>query len=456
MQIIITQSALKGALADVASVVPGRPALPVLGNVLLRAEGERAAIAGTNLETGITRHIEARVLRSGATTVPARLLADVAGGLPEADVTLTLDEATQILRLDCGGFEAEMHGIDAGEFPTLPAAAAGVELTRLPAEELRAALAQVVFAAAEDEARPVLNGVMLQIADRITLGATDGFRLAIKHLPLRTAPLAEATRLVAPASALSALIALLRGCKEEVVIATSPGGAQLVFVTPAVELVTRLVNGTRPKGRGFPHHRAEPVRSGSYRPSEGVLPLRGSPGEGEEPKPLVTDVTCGVEVAVMACPAVTPPHPVGEPEVSVDGATRRAEPRGREETPYNRQMLPVPAGLVGELEAQLAPRGVEDGLAELGSRNSSDRKILNADGVILADKATGELVEEVLSLITDAEMLTGDGAAGLLPPLAALLAAREMALEPHELALGAAEGRRRWDALTVAEHGQLF
>jgi DNA polymerase III subunit beta len=159
MQAIIAQSDLKSALADVAPVVPNRPALPVIGNVLLRAEGERVTISGTNLETGITRHVGARVLKPGAITLPAKLFTEVIGGLPEAAVTLTLDEATQILTLACGGFAADLHGIEADAFPTIPSASTGVELTHLPAEELRAALAQVVFVAAEQEARPVLSGV---------------------------------------------------------------------------------------------------------------------------------------------------------------------------------------------------------------------------------------------------------------------------------------------------------
>lgn len=247
MKAIVLQSNLNNAIADVAPAVPGKPTIPVVGNYLIKAEGELLTISGTDLEVGITRRVGAKVFKPGAVTVPAKLFNDVIGALSEGEVTLTLDASTQILTIACGGFENEINGISADEFPTIPTGVKDLELTRLPAEELHDALEQVVFAAAENDARPVLNGVLMQIADRIMFAATDSFRMAIKYLALRTAPPADAKRLIIPASSLNALIKLLKGSKDEVIITTTPGGAQLVFKTLTAELVTRLIDGQYPQ-----------------------------------------------------------------------------------------------------------------------------------------------------------------------------------------------------------------
>lgn len=83
-------------------------------------------------------------------------------------------------------------------------------------------------------------------------------------------------------------------------------------------------------------------------------------------------------------------------------------------------MLALPTGLGGELEAELTPPGVEDGLPELGFRQGSDRKILNNDSVVLADKTSGEFVEMVFSLVgnrllDDLSLLTEEDWAVLSP-----------------------------------------
>ncbi len=104
MHLTCLQENLKRGLATVSHAVAGKSTLPVLANVLLATDGGRLKLAATNLEIGITHWIGAQVQEEGAITVPAKLLADVVGGLPADKVTLTLDGRTQTLKVACGRF----------------------------------------------------------------------------------------------------------------------------------------------------------------------------------------------------------------------------------------------------------------------------------------------------------------------------------------------------------------
>lgn len=125
MKLTCMQDDLKRGLAAVSHAVAGKSStLPVLANVLLSTDEGRLKLTATNLEVGINRWIGAQVLQDGAVAVPAKLLADVVGGLPNDKVTLTLDVKTQTLRVECGRFVSNIKGVDADEFPSLPTVSA--------------------------------------------------------------------------------------------------------------------------------------------------------------------------------------------------------------------------------------------------------------------------------------------------------------------------------------------
>ena len=89
--------------------------------------------------------------------------------------------------LACGRFEANISGIDAEDFPPIPTVSGGANLA-IGASALKEAIQQVVFAAAPDDSRPVLAGVLLTVKDgKLTLAAADGFRLAVRPIDLGTA-----------------------------------------------------------------------------------------------------------------------------------------------------------------------------------------------------------------------------------------------------------------------------
>lgn len=246
MRISCLQENLKRGLATVIPAVAGKSTLPVLSNVLLATDGGRLKLAATNLEIGITSWIGAKVEEEGAITIPAKLLSDVVGGLPNDRVTLTLDARTQTLRVECARFTSNIKGIEADDFPTIPTAADRDATVSLPPDLLREAIERVAFAAATDDSRPVLAGVLIRLRDSsATFAAADGFRLATRIIPLPL-PVSTAYDCIVPARALSDLARIVGDSESPVRMTITPQGSQVLFHTEHAELVSRLIDGKFP------------------------------------------------------------------------------------------------------------------------------------------------------------------------------------------------------------------
>jgi DNA polymerase-3 subunit beta len=239
------QENLHKGLGIVARAVSTRSTLPVLNNILIAADGARLKIAATDLTIGITTWIGAKVEDEGATTVPAKLLADFVNSLPPERIDMDLNVRTQTLNLKCSRFESNIKGLDAQDFPIIPTAGEG-EAIKLNPDELRAMIGQVAFAAATDESRPVLTGVLVKFEDdQITFAAADGFRLSIRK-GTSVSGQSSVLSAVIPARALIELQRIIGDGEEPVEITITKNRNQAVFHTTNTDLVTQLVEGNYP------------------------------------------------------------------------------------------------------------------------------------------------------------------------------------------------------------------
>ena len=196
MKLSVMQENLARGLAVVSRAVSTRSTLPVLANVLLRTEDAGLKLTATNLE-----------IVDGSTTVPAKLLSDIVSSLGGSERVELEVQAPDTLLLRAGRFTAHLRGIDADEFPAIPTAGER-PTTRISQKVLRRALSETAFAAASDEARPILTGVLVHFeGDRVTLAAADNYRIAVKTIPVLDA--VEDTRLVIPARSLTELVRIL-------------------------------------------------------------------------------------------------------------------------------------------------------------------------------------------------------------------------------------------------------
>lgn len=248
MKVSCLQENLAKGLSTVGRAVATRSTLPVLSNILLSTDESRLKLSATNLEVGINCWIGAQVEQEGATTVPARLLADFVNSLPEDRIDLELINRTQTLNLKSGRFEANIKGIDAQEFPIILVPEED-HVVELAPDLVREMVDQVAFAAATDESRPVLTGVLAELTpDSLTFAAADGYRLSVRSIELENGP-ETPSKVIIPARALQELRRVSGDTEETIKMLVSPNRSQVFFHMTDVDLVSQLVEGTFPDYR---------------------------------------------------------------------------------------------------------------------------------------------------------------------------------------------------------------
>jgi DNA polymerase III subunit beta len=248
VKITARQDQLSQALRVAGRAVAARSPLPITANVLVATEGSRLKVSATNLEIAITTWVDATVATEGGITLPARLLSEFVDTLPAEPVELTVKEGSHSAHVRSGRFEATIRGMSADDFPVIPTAGEEAAAT-VEAQQLRDMLDQVVFAAAMDDTRPVLTGVLATFSgDQITLTATNGFRLATRAGELTSAAAGDFS-IIIPAKTLNELARILPDGESPVQIAVTPNRNQVVFRTEDLHVVSRLVEGTYPNYR---------------------------------------------------------------------------------------------------------------------------------------------------------------------------------------------------------------
>jgi len=244
VKLSVMQENLARGLSVVSRAVSTRSTLPVLANVLLRTEDAGLKLTATNLAIGITYGAPGKIDSDGATTVPAKLLTDYVNALQggeRGDLELT---AGQTLHLRAGRFESHIKGIDADEFPAIQTAG-DRPTTRIAQNVLRQALEETAFAAASDEARPILTGVLARFeGDSLTLAAADNYRIAVKTIPILD-PVPE-TSVVIPARALNELVRILSDIEQPIDLVLAQARNQILFHLEGIDLVSRLIDGQFP------------------------------------------------------------------------------------------------------------------------------------------------------------------------------------------------------------------
>lgn len=243
MLVFVSQSQLDHALAVVGRVVAPRSEPPITAHVLLETRSGQLRLAATNLDMAIVALIDAEILEEGGLAVPARILADLVGSLPDGRVELCRRPKGCVLTIRAPRFEANARGMEAAAFPAIEAKEPAV-LYRVHAGALRQGIEDVLFAAARDQTRPQLNGLLLRArGDGLTLVGCDSFRLSLRRIPLDR-PVPDGTPdLIVPRAAMAEVARGFGALDEPVIVASTPTRSQAIFATGRLQIVARVVEG---------------------------------------------------------------------------------------------------------------------------------------------------------------------------------------------------------------------
>jgi DNA polymerase-3 subunit beta len=178
MNLTISKEQIINGLQAVQNVVSTRTTLPILSNVLLRAEGDKLEFTATDLDVTISCAVEAKIKRHGASTIPVKRLFGIVRELSNSEIDLEVDDKN-VCTIRSGPSFYKIHGLSADEFPPMTKFKEDKKVV-LPQETVRGMMKKTSFAISTDESRYVLNGIFLSLKDhKMTMVATDGRRLAL-------------------------------------------------------------------------------------------------------------------------------------------------------------------------------------------------------------------------------------------------------------------------------------
>jgi DNA polymerase-3 subunit beta len=249
MNLTISKEQIINGLQAVQNVVSTRTTLPILSNVLLRAEGDRLEFTATDLDVTITSAVEAKVKKGGASTVPVKKLFGIVRELTNADIDLQVDEKN-VCTIQSGASFYKMNGLSADEFPPPPKFGEDKKVT-LPQETVRSMMKKTSFAISSDESRYVLNGIYISLKDhKMTMVATDGRRLALADEEVDVSEKSQGEFIV-PSKAVNELNRLLAE-KGEIEVRYAEN--QVAFALKdekggTINIISKLIEGNYPNYR---------------------------------------------------------------------------------------------------------------------------------------------------------------------------------------------------------------
>lgn len=245
MRVSVLQENLARGLSIVSRAIGTRPTLPVLANVLISAQDGRLRLSATNLEIAIIARVGAKVDDEGAITVPARTFQDFVNALPPERVDLVLDAKTNTLRVSCGMATSNIRGIPASDYPNLPEAPD--DGIALPAQAFQEMITHVVFAAAKEDNRPVLTGVMTRFeGDTLTMAAADGYRLTVRTIQLEDA-IDRPITMVIPSRTLTELARIITPDDTTLRVTLPSDRNQVLFHLDRADMSSQLIEGQYPQ-----------------------------------------------------------------------------------------------------------------------------------------------------------------------------------------------------------------
>lgn len=251
MQVSLLQENFSSALSSVSRFVAQKAQLPILSHIFISSDQGRLRLSATNLEMGINCWIGAKIEKEGQFTVPSKEITEFVSYLPTGKLELSLNEQS-LLEVVSSKASSTFTTAPANDFPAFPALDPKTSI-EIDLKHFSEAISQVAFAASSDDSRPVLTAVLCRFSrDSFSLVATDGFRLSIKEIKLVDPVVfpdgTDNLTFLIPSRSLQEVAKLFKS-QSKIKIGLSADSHQLLFVSPDMELSSRLIEGDFPDYR---------------------------------------------------------------------------------------------------------------------------------------------------------------------------------------------------------------
>lgn len=250
MRFISLQENLKRGLNIVGHITTKNVNLPILNNILIKAEDGNIEFIGTNLEIGIIHQVRGKIEVDGQFTVDSKLATEYVN-LLSAGEKVKVEQKDDSLKIESGNYKTKIKGEPAKEFPLIPTIPK-TSYYSCQVNDLRKALNSVVFAVSTSENRAELTGILFSFfKDKLNLAATDSYRLAEKELMVKANNIDGEQKIIVPARTVQELLRILNNLEggelgEETEARFYLADNQILFTVDSVDLISRLINGHYP------------------------------------------------------------------------------------------------------------------------------------------------------------------------------------------------------------------
>lgn len=242
MKLQILQENFSHALLTTSRFANSKAQLPVLGNILLSAKNNKLQVASTNLEVSVSLKIAAKIEEDGEITIPGKTITEMISNLTSGNLTLTSEK--EQIEITKDSFHSKLSGMNSSDFPKIVDVIPKEGSFDISLKEMSDGFSKVSFAAASDETRPILTGILLIFSkSALTLVATDGFRLSQKKIKQEVK--SEDKKIVVPKNSLAEALKIFE--KEELFGLTyQESENQVVFGVGENILASRVIDGNFP------------------------------------------------------------------------------------------------------------------------------------------------------------------------------------------------------------------
>lgn len=243
MKLNLSREALLSPLQKVIGAVERKQTMPILSNVLIKAQNGELNITATDLEIELIAKSNIDIIEEGAVTLPAKKLYDICKNLPDgADVSLTVNDGDKAT-IASGRSRFKLSVLPANDFPSLD----DINVTHsfsMPQVTLRKVIEKTAFAMAQQDVRYYLNGLMVELSSNtVRAVATDGHRLALSETEAEI-QVSEPKQVIIPRKGVLELVKMLNDEDQDVVISLSNNHIRVDML--GIQFTSKLIDGRFP------------------------------------------------------------------------------------------------------------------------------------------------------------------------------------------------------------------
>jgi len=238
MKFIVNSAYLLKQLSNINGVITTNPVVPILENFLFELEKGALTVTASDLQTSMITDLQVESKEKGSIAVPARILLDTLKNLPEQPVTFSIDESTYSIEIISDNGRYKLSGENATDFPKVPSVSNDYT-AEISTEVLARAINNTIFATSNDELRPAMTGVYVNLGEKSsTFVATDGHRLVRYRRADVTS--SNGSSIIIPRKALNLLKATLPSENTEVNVSFNMSNAYFKFGN--IKMICRLID----------------------------------------------------------------------------------------------------------------------------------------------------------------------------------------------------------------------